>query len=62
MASWEDCVLVLDSSKEPAAHPGEEFACVSFCFRSEFDAKHATSDDQVPSPVQKPPMCFASSL
>ena len=62
MASWGYCVLVFDSSGEPAAHLGDAYAVVAGGSGDEFEVGVATSCDEVPSLVQSPPMGCASSL
>ena len=62
MASWGYCVLVFDSSGEPAALSGYSFACVAGGSGSEFEVWRAKFCVEVPNLVQSPPMGFASSL
>ena len=62
MASWDFCVLVFDSSREPAADCGDGFPCVPDGSGSELEVGCATSCDEVPSLKQSPPMDVASSL
>ena len=62
MASWHYCVLVLDSSAEPAADPGDAFVVVPGGSVSVFGVGCVTSCDEVPSLGKSPAMSCASSL
>ena len=62
MASWSYCVLVFDSSAEPAARPADAFAVFPGCSGSEFEVGRTTSCDEKPSLKKRSPMCCASSL
>ena len=62
MASWGYCNLVIDSSGEPAAHPGGAIACVPGGSGNEFEVGRATTCDEVSNRVQSLPVGCASSL
>ena len=62
MESWGYCILVFDSSGEPAACPGDAFACFLGGCGDEFENGRAKSCGEVPSIVQSPPVDFASIL
>ena len=63
VASWGYCVLVFDSSAEPATHPGDASAvAVPVLFGSEFEARHPSSCDDVATRDERSPMGFTSSL
>ena len=62
VASWGYCVLVFDSSGEPAAHPGDASVVVPGCSGSEFEVGRASSCDDVASLDKRSPMGRASSF
>ena len=62
VASWGYCVLVFDSSGEPAAHPGDFSAVVPDISGSEFEVGRASSCGDVASCSQRSPMGCKSSL
>ena len=62
MASWDYCVLVYDSAREPAARPDDTFAVTPGCSGSEFEVARATSCDDVPSLEKRSLMDCAPSL
>ena len=62
VASWGYCVLVFDSSGEPAAHPGDFSAVVPDISGSEFEVGRASSCGDVASFDQRSPMGYKSSL
>ena len=45
-ASWGCCVLVLDSSREPAAHPKSSDSCAPGCSGTEFELGRTTSSEE----------------
>ena len=56
MVCWGYFVLVFNSSGVNDAYPGDAFACIPGGSRSEFVVGHATTYNEVPSLVQRPPM------
>ena len=62
VASWGYCVLVFDSSGEPATHPGDFSAVVPDFSGSEFEVGRAPSRDDVASHDKRSPMDCKSSL
>ena len=62
VASWGYCVLVFDSSGEPATRPGDTFAVVSDFPGSEFEVGRISSCDDVATPDKRSPMGCTSSL
>ena len=63
VASWGYCVLVFDSSGEPATHPGDASAvAVPVLSGSEFEVGHPSSGDDVATRDEKSPMGCTSSL
>ena len=53
---------MFDSAGEPAAQPGDAFACVPDGYACGFEFGRATLCDEVPSLVQSAPMGLASTL
>ena len=62
VASWGYCVLVFDSSGEPATHPGDFSAVVPDFSGSKFEVGRASSCDEVASHDKRSPMDYKSSL
>ena len=62
MASWGLCVLVCDSSGEPATHPGDTVADVPDVAGSEFEVGRLSSCDDVATRDERSPMGCTSSL
>ena len=62
VASWGYCVLVLDSSGEPAAHPGDISAIVPDFSGSEFEVGRISSCDDLATRDKRFPMGCTSSL
>ena len=63
VASWGYCVLVFDSSGEPAAHPGDaSTAAVPLLSGSEFEVGRLSPCDDVATRGERSPMGFTSSL
>ena len=61
-ASWGCCVLVFESSGEPAGHPEFSDSCARGCSRTEFEVGRTTScEDGVGATVQAP-MGYESSM
>ena len=53
-ASWGCCVLVFDSSGEPAGHPQFSDFCAPGCSRTEFDVGRASCEDGAGATVHAP--------
>ena len=54
-ASWGSCILVFDSSDEPAGHPAISDSCARGCSGTEFEVERITScDDGVGATVHAP--------
>ena len=62
VASWGYCVLVFDSSGEPATHPGHSSAVVPDFSGSEFEVGRISSCDDVATRDERSPMGCRSSL
>ena len=64
VASWGYCVLVFDSSGDPATHPGDTVAdvVVPDLSGSEFEVGRPSSHDDVATHDEKSPMGYRSSL
>ena len=62
VASWGYCVLVFDSSGEPATHPGDTSAIVPDFPESEFEVGRISSFDDVDTPDKRSPMGCTSNL
>ena len=62
VASWGYCVLVFDSSGEPATHPGGISAVVPGFSGNEFEVGRLSSCDDVATRDEKSPMGCTSSL
>ena len=62
VASWGFCVLVFDSSGEPATHPGDTCGVVPDFSGSEFEAGRISSCDDVATRDERSPMGCTSSL
>ena len=61
-ASWGYCVLVFDSSGEPATHPRDASGAVPDFSGSEFEVGRLSSCDDVATPDERSPMGYTSSL
>ena len=46
-ASWNYCVLVFDSSGEPAVHPETSDSCAPGCSGTEFEVGRTTLSEEV---------------
>ena len=62
VASWGYCVLVFDSSGEPATHLGDTVADVPDFAGSEFEVGRLSSCDHVATRDERSPMGCTSSL
>ena len=62
VASWGYCVLVFDSSGEPATHPGDTVADVPDFSGSEFEVGRPSSRDDVATHDERSPMGYTSGL
>ena len=62
VAPWGYCVLVFDSSGEPATHPGDTSAIFPDFSGSEIEAGHKFSCDDVATRDKRSPMGCTSSL
>ena len=62
VASWGYCVLVFDSSGEPATHPGDASAVVPDFSGSEFEVGRLSSCDDIATRDKRSPMGCTSSL
>ena len=62
VASWGYCVLVFDSSGEPATHPGDTCAIVPDFSGSEFEVGGISFCDDVATHDKRSPMGCTSSL
>ena len=63
VASWGYCVLLFDSSREPATHPGDTVAgVVPDLSGSEFEVGRPSSHDDVATDGERYPMGCRSSL
>ena len=64
VASWGYCVLVFDSSREPATRPGDNVAdvVVPDLSGSEFEVGRPSSHDDVATHDERSPMDCRSSL
>ena len=60
-ASWGCCVLVFDSSGEPAGHPGFSDFCAPGCSGTEFEVGRTSCEDGVGATVHAP-MDYESSM
>ena len=61
-ASWGFCVLVFDSSGEPAAHPRISASCAPGCCRTEFEVAHTTSSEEGADVTAIAPMDYESIM
>ena len=61
-ASCSFCVLVFDSSDEPAAHPGISDFCAPGGFETEFPVGCTTSCDSAADATINAPMYHESSM
>ena len=61
-ASWGCCVLVFDSSREPAVHPGCSDSCAPGCSGTEFEVGCTTSCEDGVGATVSAPMDFESSM
>ena len=62
VASWGYCVLVFDSSGEPATHPEDTAAVVPSFSGSEFEVGRISFCDDVATRDERSPMGCTSSL
>ena len=62
VASWGYCVLVFDSSGEPATRPGDTVADVPDFSGSEFEVGCPSSSDDVATHDERSPMGYPSGL
>ena len=62
VASWGYCVLVFDSSGEPATHPGENAVVVPDLSGSEIEVGRISSCDDLTTRDKRSPMGCTSSL
>ena len=62
--SWGSCVLVIDSSGEPAVHPDISHSCAPGCFCSgtEFGVGSTTSYEEGVGATLNAPMDYESSM
>ena len=60
-ASWGCCVLVLDSSGEPAGHPEFSDSCAPGCSGTEFEVGRTSAEDGLGATVHAP-MVYESSM
>ena len=60
-ASWDCCVLVFDSSGEPAGHPKFSDSCAPGCSGTEFEVGRTSCEDGVGTTVHAP-MDYESSM
>ena len=61
-ASWDCCVLVFDSSGEPAVHPGNSHSCALGFSGTEFEVGRTTPCDEGVGATMKAPMNYESSI
>ena len=61
-ASWGCCVLVFDSSGEPAVHPNSSDSCAPGCSGTEFDVGRTTSCEEGVGATVNAPMDYESSM
>ena len=59
-ASWGCCVLVFDSSGEPAGHPGFSDSCARVCSATEFEVGRTSGEDGLGAIVHSPMDCESS--
>ena len=59
-ASWGCCVLVLDSSGEPAGQPGFSDSCARVCSGTEFEVGRTSGEDGLGATVHAPMDCESS--
>ena len=60
-ATWGCCVLVFDSSGEPAGHPEFSDSCAPDCSGTEFEVGRTSCEDGVGATVHAP-MGYESSM
>ena len=60
--SWGCCVLVFDSSGEPAGHPELSDSCPPGCSETEFDVGRITSSEDGVGATVHAPLCYESSM
>ena len=60
-ASWGCCVLVFDSSGEPAVHPEFNDSCAPGCSGTEFEVGRTTSCEDGVGATMNAPMAYESS-
>ena len=61
-ASWGCCVLVFDSSDEPAVHPEFSDSCARGCSGTEFEVGRTTSCEEGVAATKNAPMDYDSSM
>ena len=61
-ASWGCCVLVFDSSGEPAVHPEFSYFCAPGCSWTEFEVGHTTLCEEGFGATVNAPMDYESSM
>ena len=61
LAPWDCCVLVFDSSVEPAGHPEFSDSCAPGCSGTEFEVGRTSCEDGVGATVHAP-MDYESSM
>ena len=61
-ASWGCCVLVFDSSGEPAVHPGKSDSCAPGFPGTEFEVKCTKLCDEGVGATMDAPMDYESSM
>ena len=59
-ASWGCCVLVFDSSGEPAGQPGFSDSCAWVCSGTEFEVGRTSGEDGLGAIVHAPMDCESS--
>ena len=60
-ASWGHCVLVFDSTAEPAVHPEVSYSCAPGCCGTEVEVGPATSCEEGVGATVNAPMDYESS-
>ena len=61
-ASWGCCVLVFDTSGEPAGHPEFSDSCTPGCSWTEFKVGHITSCEDGVGAIVHVPLGYESSV
>ena len=59
-ASWGCCVLVFDSSGEPAGQPGFSDSCARVCSGTEFESGRTSGEDGLGATLHAPMDCESS--